>query len=116
MDDDFADENCCVIAMNRTFVKENPVISKKIVQAVQKAHSYMRENTEEATQMLMDEGLNGGNYEMNVMLNNSLQFGTNQEFAEKSLRTVVEKYVRLGLIQNMDNVDEIMSIAWTPVL
>ena len=53
---------------------------------------------------------------MNVMLNNSLQFGTNQEFAEKSLRTVVEKYVRLGLIQNMDNVDEIMSIAWTPVL
>ena len=116
LDDDFADENCCVIAMNRTFVKENPVISKKIVQAVQKAHSYMRENTEEATQMLMDEGLNGGNYEMNVMLNNSLQFGTNQEFAEKSLRTVVEKYVRLGLIQNMDNVDEIMSIAWTPVL
>ena len=68
------------------------------------------------TTMLMDEGLNGGNYEMNVMLNNSLQFGTNQEFAEKSLRTVVEKYVRLGLIQNMDNVDEIMSIAWTPVL
>ena len=30
LDEDFADENCCMIAMNRTFVKENPVISKKL--------------------------------------------------------------------------------------
>ena len=116
LDEDFADENCCVIAMNRTFTQENPVISKKIVQAVQKAHSYMRDNPEEATQMLMDQGWNGGNYEMNVMLNNSLQFGLDQDFTSVSLRDVVEKYVRLGLITNMDNVDEIMDIAWTPVL
>lgn len=116
LDDDFADENCCVIAMNRTFTKENPVISKKIVQAVQKAHAYMRDNPEEATQMLMDQGWNAGNYEMNVMLNNSLQFGLDQDFTEVSLRDVVERYVRLGLITNMDDVDEIMSIAWTPVL
>ena len=79
--------------MNRTFVKENPVISKKIVQAVQKAHSYMRDNSEEATQMLMDQGWNGGNYEMNVMLNNSLQFGLAQDFTEVSLKDVVERYV-----------------------
>ena len=110
LDEDFADENCCVIAMNRTFTKENPVISKKIVQAVQKAHSYMRDNSEEATKMLMDQGWNGGNYEMNVMLNNSLQFGLDQDFTAKSLKDVVEKYVRLGLIENMDNVDEIASV------
>lgn len=116
LDEDFADENCCVIAMNRTFTQENPVISKKIVQAVQKAHSYMRDNSEEATQMLMDQGWNGGNYEMNVMLNNSLQFGLAQDFTAKSLKDVVEKYVRLGLIESMDNVDEIMDLAWTPVL
>lgn len=116
LDEDFADENCCVIAMNRTFTQENPVISKKIVQAVQKAHSYMRDNSEEATQMLMDQGWNGGNYEMNVMLNKSLQFGLDQDFTAKSLEDVVEKYVRLGLIESMDDVDEIMDLAWTPVL
>lgn len=116
LDEDFADENCCVIAMNRTFTQENPVISKKIVQAVQKAHAYMRDNVEEATQMLMDQGWNGGNYEMNVMLNNSLQFGLDQDFTEKSLKDVVERYVKLGLIESMDNVDEIMDLAWTPVL
>lgn len=116
LDEDFADENCCVIAMNRTFTQQNPVISKKIVQAVQKAHSYMRENPEEATQLLLDQGWNGGNYDMNVMLNNSLQFGLEDDFTQVSLKDVVERYVRLGLIQSMDDVDEIMSLAWNPVL
>ena len=116
LDSDFADENCCVISMNGTFVKENPVHAKKIVQAVQKAHSYMREETEEATQLLLDRGWNGGDFEMNVMLNSSMQFGLAQDFTETSLRDVVERYIRLGLITSMDNADEVMGLAWTPVL
>lgn len=116
LDEDFADENCCVIAMNRTFVQENPVISKKIVQAVQKAHSWMRENPDEATTLLLDRGWNGGDFDMNVMINNSLQFGLDQEFTATSLKDVVSRYVRLGLITNMDDVDAIMELAWTPVL
>jgi len=116
LDSDFADENCCVISMNGTYVKENPVHAKKIVQAVQKAHSFMRENTEEATQLLLDRGWNGGDFEMNVMLNSSMQFGLAQDFTETSLRDIVERYIRLGLITNMDNADEVMELAWTPVL
>ena len=116
LDSDFQDENCCVIAMNRTFVQENPVHAKKIVQAVQKAHAWMRENPEEATQLLLDRGWNGGDYDMNVMINNSLQFGLAQDFTAKTLEEVVGRYVRLGLIVNMDNVEEIMELAWSPVL
>lgn len=116
LDEDFADDNCCVIAMNRTFVQENPVISKKIVQAVQKAHSWMRENPDEATTLLLERGWNGGDFDMNVMINNSLQFGLDQAFTETSLRDVVNRYVRLGLITNMDDTDAIMDLAWTPVL
>ena len=116
LDSDFADENCCVLAMNRTFVLENPVHAKKIVQAVQKAHAWMRENPEEATQLLLDRGWNGGSYEMNIMINTSLQFGLADDFTAVSLKDVVERYVRLGLITNMDNVDEIMTLAWNPVL
>ena len=116
LDEDFSDENCCVLAMNRTFVQENPVHAKKIVQAVQKAHSWMRENNAEATQLLLDRGWNGGDFDMNVMINNSLQFGLAQDFTAKTLEEVVGRYVRLGLIESMDNVDEIMGLAWTPVL
>ena len=116
LDSDFQDENCCVLAMNRTFVQENPVHAKKIVQAVQKAHAWMRENPEEATTLLLDRGWNGGDYDMNVMLNNSLQFGLGQDFTAKTLEEVVGRYVRLGLITSMDDVDEIMGLAWNPVL
>ena len=116
LDSDFQDENCCVLAMNRTFVQENPVHAKKIVQAVQKAHSWMRENNADCTQLLLDRGWNGGDFDMNVMINNSLQFGLAQDFTAKTLKEVVGRYVRLGLIESMDNVDEIMGLAWSPVL
>ncbi|MBE6923591.1 MAG: ABC transporter substrate-binding protein [Ruminococcaceae bacterium] len=116
LDSDFQDENCCVIAMNRTFVQENPVHAKKIVQAVQKAHAWMRENPDEATTLLLERGWNGGDYEMNIMINNSLQFGLAQDFTAKTLEEVVGRYVRLGLITNMNDVAEIMELAWIPVL
>lgn len=115
LDDDFAGMNCCVIAMNRTFVKDNPVISKKVVQAVQKAHAYMRENPEEATKLLLEQGWNSGDYDMNVMLNNSLQFGVSDETTEATLKEIIDRYIRLGLITEMKDADEVMKLAWTPV-
>ena len=116
LDTDFADRTCCVMAMNGTFVKENPTIARKVAQAVQKAHSWMRDNSEEATKVLMDMGWNGGNYEMNIMINNSLQFGLSDEFTGATLKDFIERYIRLGLITSMDNADEILDLAWTPIL
>lgn len=116
LDSDFANRVCCVLAMNGTFVKENPTIAKKVAQAVQKAHSWMRDNSEEATQVLMDMGWNGGSYEMNTMINNSLQFGLSDEFTRETLEDFIDRYIRLGLITSMDNGDEVLELAWTPVL
>ena len=116
LDSDFANRTCCVMAMNGTFVKENPTIAKKVAQAVQKAHSWMRDNSEEATKVLMDMGWNGGNYEMNIMINNSLQFGLSDEFTGETLKDFIGRYIRLGLITSMDNADEVLDLAWTPVL
>ncbi len=116
LDSDFADNNCCIIAMSNSWVKENPVHAKKVVQAVQKAHTFMRKNTAEATQYLLDRGWNAGDFDMNVMLNGSMQFGTTDAFTKASLEQIVDDYLRLGLIQGMDNADEIMELAWSPVL
>ncbi|MGM9588581.1 MAG: ABC transporter substrate-binding protein [Faecousia sp.] len=116
LDSDFATKNCCVIAMNRTFVQENPVHAKKIVQAVQKAHSWMRECTPEATTRLLERGWNGGDYDMNIMLNGSMQFGTSDAFTKAAVESIIDSYLKLGLIQSMDDPDEILSLAWTPVL
>ena len=116
LDSDFANRTCCVMAMNGTYVKENPTIAKKVAQAVHKAHSWMRDNPEEATKVLMDMGWNGGNYEMNIMINNSLQFGLSDEFTGETLKDFIGRYIRLGLITSMDNADEVLKLAWTPIL
>ncbi len=116
LDSDFASRTCCVMAMNGTFVRENPTIAKKVAQAVQKAHSWMRDNSAEATQVLMDMGWNGGNYEMNIMINGSLQFGLSDEFTGDTLKDFIERYIRLGLISSMDDPAEVLELAWTPVL
>ena len=116
LDSDFANRTCCVMAMNGTFVKENPTIAKKVAQAVHKAHSWMRDNPEEATKVLMEMGWNGGNYEMNIMINNSLQFGLSDEFTGETLKDFIGRYIRLGLITSMDNADVVLKLAWTPIL
>ena len=116
LDSDFQTKNCCVIAMNRTFVQENPVHAKKIVQAVQKAHSWMRECTPEATTRLLERGWNAGDYDMNIMLNTSMQFGTSDAFTKAAVEDIIDRYLKLGLIQSMDDPAEILSLAWTPVL
>ena len=116
LDSDFANRTCCVMAMNGTFVEENPTIAKKVAQAVHKAHSWMRDNPEEATKVLMEMGWNGGNYEMNIMINNSLQFGLSDEFTGETLKDFIGRYIRFGLITSMDNADEVLKLAWTPIL
>lgn len=115
LDDDWVDKPCCIIAMNATFVKENPITSRKIVECVKKAHIWMRENPEEATQMLLDEGLNSGDFDKNVEINKSLQFGLTDEFTEAGLRYIADAYLRLGIITATDDIEEVMAKAWTPM-
>lgn len=115
LDEDFQQEACCIIAMNRTFVEENPITATKLSDCVKKAHDWMRENPEEATQLLIDESLNSGDLDMNIELNTSLQFGPSNDFTGAALEKIVDDYIRLGLITSTDDADEVMEKAWTPL-
>ena len=53
---------------------------------------------------------------MNIMINRSLQFGLSDEFTGDTLKDFIERYIRLGLITSMDSVDEVLELAWTPIL
>lgn len=115
LNEDWAQRPCCVIAMNATFVKENPITAKKIATAVKKAHIWMNNNPEEATQLLIDMGLNSENLEMNTMLNSAIHFGLTDEFVEEGLNYIAEHYIKLGIITSTQDVEEVMAKAWTPI-
>ena len=65
--------------------------------------------------MLIDEGLNSGDYDMNLELNQSLQFGLTNDFTGAALEKIVNDYIRLGLITSTDDAAEVMKKAWHPL-
>ena len=76
----------------------------------------MRENPEEATECLITEGLNSGDFQKNLDYNISLQFGLTDELTEQGLRNIVEDYIRLGIITSTQDVEEVMDKVWTPTM
>lgn len=113
--DEDLNQICCAIAMNGTFVKENPITAAKLSACVKKAHEWMAANPKEATQILMDLGLSSGDFDMNVEINDSLKFGPTDAFTEEQLRMICEDYKRLGLMTTTASVEEVMEQVWVPL-
>ncbi len=116
LDEDWAGRPCCVVAMNATFVEENPITARKIAEAIDRAHEYMRENPEESIDLMIENELYTGNRDMLVEYHNSLNYGIDNATAEEGLRYIADAYIRLGIITATDDVEEVMNIAWTPLL
>ncbi len=115
LDDDFKGKTCCVIAMNTTFIKENPITARKVLDAINKAHDYMREYPTESVNMLIDDGIMTGGFEKNFAVHTSLNFGIKENDNEKSLYQYAKDYIRLGLLTKYKNADDVMKKVWTPI-
>ncbi len=115
LDDDFKNKTCCVVAMNKTFINENPITAKKVLNAINKAHDYMREYPTESVNMLIEDGIMTGGFEKNFAVHSSLNFGIRDNDNERSLRDYADTYIRLGLLTKYKNVDDVMNIIWTPL-
>lgn len=116
LDDDWASRPCCVVAMNATFVKENPITARKVAECIDRAHEYMRENPEESIDLMLENELYTGDRDMLIEYHNSLNYGIDNATAEEGLRYIADAYIRLGIITATDDVDEVMDVAWTPLL
>lgn len=114
-DEDFAQEPCCVLAMNNDFIAENPMIAKAAAECIKLAGEWMRENPEETVEMLMHDGYLGGTKEKNLDLWAPLNFNPSDKFTEEGLRNFVEDYIKYGMITSTDNANEVMSAAWKPL-
>lgn len=114
---DSRNELCCIIMMNKDFVEKNPITAEKLASCTKRALKYMGENPEEATQKLMDLGLNPAEkYDMNLELNTLMQFGQqSDEYATEQMKGIVEDYIECGLITAYDNPDEVIDLIWHPL-
>ena len=65
---------------------------------------------------MIENELYTGNRDMLVEYHNSLNYGIDNATAEEGLRYIADAYIRLGIITATDDVEEVMNIAWTPLL
>lgn len=114
-DDDFKDETCCVLAMNGTFVKENPVMSQVMTQCVMDAYMWMSENIDEAAQLMLDEGMVSGDFDLTKFMLEVQDWSVSYEDTETTIRAVAEDYIEAGIISSNWTVDEVMDAAWNPL-
>lgn len=113
---EFQDEPCCVTAMNRDFIKENPVHAKYIVKAIKRAGEYARLESDKAVDLMFEKSKLTGKREDQMQFWDSLHFGLSDRFTERALREIAEDYLRLGVITKKDmSVDDVMKLAWTEV-
>ncbi len=114
-DEDFSWECCCVLAMNGSFVEENPVIAQVLTQCVMDAYMYMYENKEEVAQILLDEGYVSGSYELTLYMLEQQDWSVSYEVGEETIRLVAEDYISAGIIDASWTVEEVMAAAWNPL-
>lgn len=116
-DEDFIDEPCCVTLMNSDFIKENPLMAKYVTKAIQEAQVYMGQNGEECVQILIEDAIIGGNFEVNMACWDTMRWGEcTDEFTGAAIDELVSDYIRIGLITNTDDVEDVVSRFWTPQL
>lgn len=114
-DEDFQQEVCCVLGMNATFVRENPIMAEKITECVMKADQYIQDHQEEATQIMLDQGYTSGDYNMVLELVKSQNFGVTYDACKATIASTAKDYIAAGLINSSYTVDSVLDLAWDPL-
>lgn len=115
-DDDFKQEPCCIHAVRLDFYNANPLTVRKLTRAHEKASAWMMDNPEEAVKILLNNNWASGDYDLVVSIFKTYNFNVSDVETEKALRSIIDDYKKLGLINNSKSTDAIINQIWDPVL
>lgn len=114
-DDDFKDETCCVMAMNGTFVKENPVISQVLTKCVMDAYMYIQDNKDKAAQMMLDANMVTGELDLTKYMLDQQNWAVSYDTTKETIQKVADDYIKAGIIDSKWTVDKVVEAAWHPL-
>lgn len=115
-DEDFKVEPCCIHALNREFVKNNPITAKKITLAIKQTAYWIEENKTEATQVLFDNAWASGDFDQAVRMMESYDFKISDENTEVALTSILDDYKSFGLISSSLDTEKTLDVIWNPLL
>lgn len=119
-DDDFKEEPCCAVALNKKFAEENPITAKKLTRAIAKASGWIDTHTEESVDLMLDNKM------MSVSdlsltdklceLQGSYDWTVTDAQAETTLRSIIDDYKGFGLIDSSLDTDKTLNSIWWPLI
>jgi len=115
-DEDFAQETCCVHAVNSDFYEKNPITVKKLTCAHQEASNWIEKNKEEFVKIMLDKKWASGDYDLVLDIAKTYKFDISDKATDDTLRSIINDYKTFGLISEDKDTDKLMDSLWHEVL
>ena len=114
-DDDFKNEPCCVLILNKKFVEENPITSAKITRAHKQASKWLQEHKEEAVDIIEANNWGSKDRDKDIYFLKTYNFNVSDEQTLKSLNDIIKDYKKFKLIDNNKEAKNILKNVWMPI-
>lgn len=119
-DDDFKEEPCCAVALNKKFAEENPITAKKLTRAIAKASGWIDTHTEESVDLMLDNKMMSAS-DLSLIdklyeLQGSYDWTVTDAQAETTLRSIIDDYKGFGLIDSSLDTDKTLNSIWWPLV
>lgn len=113
-DDSFKDEVCCATFVNKSFARENPITTKKLLRAIIKANNWAEDDTESYVEYLYDHDLLSGDEQAGFEFIDSLDYKATEQQLEDTIKEIIDDYMELGVLEEEVDAEEVFNKLWTP--
>lgn len=113
-DDDFKDEPCCTLILNKTFVEQNPITAAKLIAAHKEASDWIEENKLETAKILKANNWGSGDEESDCKFLETYNFKVSDEQMKKTLIDVINDYKNFGLINKDLDTNDVLNKVYRP--
>lgn len=113
-DDDFKEEPCCTLILNKTFVEQNPITAAKLVEAHKEASNWIEDNKYDAAKLMKANNWGSGDIESDYKFLQTYNFKVTDEQMEKTLNQVINDYKEFGIITKDVSTQDILNKIYKP--
>jgi len=119
-DEDFQNDNCCVLGMTGAFIDQNPETAERLTRAVYRVSRWLDESDENkrlGVQLMIEHGYasTGVDIDYVVGLMSNWRWGIPHDLTEQTLITSIHEFQAIGIINPTLDPDVVREQVWYPL-
>ncbi|MCL2194886.1 MAG: ABC transporter substrate-binding protein, partial [Oscillospiraceae bacterium] len=119
-DEDFVDDNCCVLGMTGAFIDANPQTAERITRAVYRVSRWLDESDENkrlGVQLMIEHGYVSAGVDIDyvVGLMSNWRWGMPHDLTEQTLMTSIHEFQAMGVVNPALDPAVVRAQVWHPL-